>query len=569
VLLDADRHVGDWISHGRNYAETRYSPLDEINSENVGDLKLLWTFPTGLTRGHEATPIVVNGILYFTGSWSVLFAVDAKTGDLLWKYDPEVPKETAQKGCCDVVNRGVAIYEGNLYLGTYDGRLVAVDAKTGKPVWEKLTVDLSKPYTITGAPRIVKGKVIIGNGGAELGVRGYVSAYDAKTGDLAWRTYTVPGNPADGFESKALEQAAKTWKGGQWWKIGGGGTAWDSMAFDPELDLLYVGTGNGSPWVRHIRSPGGGDNLYLSSILALNPDNGELVWHYQTTPGDTWDFTATQHMILADLEIDGEIRPVIRTARRNRRPRFQGRPCRRPTDALRRSQLAADVVQPADRLRIYSCPRGRRWDPVAKKEVWRHPYALAWNGGTLATGGNLVFQGTADGRFVAYSADTGKQRWEDHAGSGIIAAPVTYTVDGKQYVSILAGWGGAFALAAGDAAKISGTEPWGQLLTFALPDEGLPPASEIEDVITAPGRLNDGQRLYHSKCAVCHGANGVSGGTSIPDLRNSRLPYQAFDMVVREGLLEKIGMPSFAGRLTAADTRLIRDYLDSQKATGG
>jgi quinohemoprotein ethanol dehydrogenase len=641
TLLAAESHPGDWIGHGRNYAETRFSPLKEIDDSNVGDLKLLWRFPTGLVRGHEATPIVVDGTLYFTGSWSVLFAVDAETGNLLWKYDPLVPKETAQKGCCDVVNRGVAVYKGNLYLGTYDGRLVAVDAKTGKPVWEKVTVDQSKPYTITGAPRIVKGKVIIGNGGAELGVRGYVSAYDAKTGELAWRTFTVPGNPADGFESKALEKAAETWKGGEWWKIGGGGTAWDSMAFDPELDLLYVGTGNGSPWSRHIRSPGGGDNLYLSSILALNPDNGELVWHYQTTPGDTWDFTATQHMILADLTIDGEQRPVIMQAPKNgffyvvdrrdgklisaekfgtvtwaeRVDLETGRPIEVPGQDYKDglavvlptpfgahnwqpmsfspqtgyvyipAQEVIGLFRQADDF-VYD-PKGWNtgtdfnvysllsrdivsghllaWDPVAQKEAWRHPYAMAWNGGTLATAGNLVFQGTADGRFVAYAADTGKQLWEDQARTGIIAAPVTYEAGGRQFVSVVAGWGGTFALAGGDAAKIGGSEPWGEMLTFALPTEGLPPNDAIEDAITKAGRLNDGERLYHSKCAVCHGANGVSGSPAIPDLRNTKVPYQAFDMIVREGLLEKVGMPSFSGRLTADDTRLIRDYLDSRK----
>jgi PQQ-dependent dehydrogenase (methanol/ethanol family) len=215
-----------------------------------------------------------------------------------------------------VVNRGVAVWKGAVYVGTLDGRLVSIDAATGKKNWETLTIDRSRPYTITGAPRIVKDKVVIGNGGAELGVRGYVTAYDAGTGKQAWRFFIVPGDPSKPFEHPEMEAAAKTWTG-EWWKVGGGGTAWDSMAYDPELDLLYVGTGNGAPWTRVARSPGGGDNLYLSSILAIRPDTGELAWHYQTTPGDNWDYTAVQHMILADLEIGGKPRKVIMQAPKN------------------------------------------------------------------------------------------------------------------------------------------------------------------------------------------------------------------------------------------------------------
>ncbi|HEY7546084.1 MAG TPA: PQQ-binding-like beta-propeller repeat protein, partial [Blastocatellia bacterium] len=300
MLRRADERTGEWITHGRNYAETRFSPLSKINSQNVSSLGLAWAFDTETNRGLEATPIIVDRVLYTTGSWSVVFALDARTGRLLWKWDPEVPREYGHKACCDVVNRGVAVYRGRVYVGTIDGRLAALDAATGKPAWQVVTVDQNNSYTITGAPRVVKGKVIIGNGGGEYGVRGYVSAYDAATGKLAWRFYTVPGDPSKPFESPAMERAAKTWTG-EWWKVGGGGTAWDSMAYDPQLDLLYIGTGNGSPWNWQVRSPGGGDNLYLSSILALRPDTGELVWHYQTTPGDTWDYTATQHMILADL----------------------------------------------------------------------------------------------------------------------------------------------------------------------------------------------------------------------------------------------------------------------------
>jgi quinohemoprotein ethanol dehydrogenase len=317
ALSHVEKRPGEWLSHGRDYAEQRHSPLAQIDEHNVEGLGLAWSFDTGTDRGLEATPLVVDGVLYTTGSWSVVFALDARTGALLWKWDPQVDRRYDEVACCDVVNRGVAFYEGRVYVGVLDGRLTALDAKTGEPLWETVTVDQTKPYTITGAPRVVKGKVIIGNGGAELGVRGYVSAYDAGTGALDWRFHTVPGDPSLPFESEAMARAAETWSGGEWWRYGGGGTAWDSMAFDPELDLLYVGTGNGSPWTRHIRSPGGGDNLYLSAILALDPDDGRLVWHYQTTPGDNWDYTSTQHMILADLEVAGRHRKTILQAPKN------------------------------------------------------------------------------------------------------------------------------------------------------------------------------------------------------------------------------------------------------------
>ncbi|TFG93748.1 MAG: PQQ-dependent dehydrogenase, methanol/ethanol family, partial [Myxococcales bacterium] len=315
LLADADAEVDDWLSYGRTYAESRFSPLDQIHEGNVAKLGLAWTYAIGSTRGVEATPIVHDGVMYATGSWSVVFALDARTGRELWRFDPEVPGAVGAHACCDVVNRGVALYAGRVYVGALDGRLIALDAQTGTRVWEVQTTDPKLPYTITGAPRVVKGKVIIGNGGADIGVRGYVSAYDALSGALAWRFYTVPGDPSLPMESAALERALPTWEGGEWWKIGAGGTVWDSLAYDPELDLLYVGTGNGGPWPQRLRSRG--DNLYLSSILALRPDTGELVWHYQTTPGDMWDYTAVQHMLLAELPIGGRVRRVLMQAPKN------------------------------------------------------------------------------------------------------------------------------------------------------------------------------------------------------------------------------------------------------------
>ncbi|MBW2414082.1 MAG: PQQ-dependent dehydrogenase, methanol/ethanol family, partial [Deltaproteobacteria bacterium] len=558
------------------------------------------------------------------------------------KWDPNVPREYAKKACCDVVNRGVAVYRGRVYVGVFDGRLAALDAETGKLVWQKVTVDQTQSYSITGAPRVVKGRVIIGNGGAEFGVRGYVSAYDADDGELVWRTYTVPGDPSKPFESPALAAAAETWKGGEWWKIGGGGTAWDSMAYDPELDLLYVGTGNGSPWTRHIRSPGGGDNLYLSSILALDPDTGELVWHYQTTPGDNWDFTATQHMVLAELEIDGQPRRVIMQAPKNgffyvldrETGEFisaekyvtvtwashvdpeTGRPQEVPgqdyKDALALVRptafgghnwqpmsyspetglvyIPAQEIQGAYRLdddfvhrpgefntgtdmNVFALSTREAvsghllaWDPVAQKEVWRHQYGLPWNGGTVATAGNLVFQGTADGRFVAYRANDGEKLWEAHAGTGVIAAPITYEIDGVQYVTVVAGWGGAFALAAGDAAAAAGVQTDGRVLTFALAPP-FPSAEEIEELLTQTGGLNDAQRLFHAYCARCHGGSAVGGGV-LADLRKSSPEVQgAFKDIVLKGIFAGKGMPSFSQWLSEAQVDEIQAYVRHQAET--
>ncbi|MBW2362042.1 MAG: PQQ-dependent dehydrogenase, methanol/ethanol family [Deltaproteobacteria bacterium] len=307
----------DWPLHGLTPGETRFSPLDAIDRETVPRLGLAWSYETGSRRGLEATPIVVDGVLYATSTWSRVFALDAATGEELWRYDPGVPGWKARHACCDVVNRGVALWQGRVYVGTLDARLIALDARTGKPLWDVRTAALGEPYTITGAPRVVKGKVIIGNGGADLGVRGYVSAYDAETGALVWRFYTVPGSRQGPHEHPELAAAAETWPEDALWETGLGATAWDSLAFDRDLDLLYVGTGNASVYPREIRSPGGGDNLYVASILALRPDTGELVWHYQTTPGEQWDYTATQHMILADLEIEGRLRQVLMQAPKN------------------------------------------------------------------------------------------------------------------------------------------------------------------------------------------------------------------------------------------------------------
>jgi quinohemoprotein ethanol dehydrogenase len=498
----------------------------------------------------------------------------------------------------------------------------------------------------------VKGKVVIGNGGAEFGVRGHVSAWDAASGELVWRFYTVPGDPTNPYEHPELEMAAKTWDpSGKYWEVGGGGTAWNSIAFDPELDLLYVGTGNGSPWSKHVRSPGGGDNLFVCSILALRPDTGELIWHYQTTPGDSWDYTSTQDLVLAELEIEGQERKVLMHAPKNGFfyviDRESGVPISaepfakvtwatgidpktwRPIEVPGLDYTGEEpvVIEPSPHgahnwhsmsfnpetglvyIPTHEIPYFFRldpdfkyrpgawnlgydftvadefprnmvsghllaWDPVAQKEVWRAQYTGPWNGGTLSTAGNLVFQGTAHGTFAAYRADDGKLLWEAPAGTGIVAAPVTYLLDGEQYVAIMAGWGGAFALAAGDAAAAAGvTDNSGRLLVFKLDGSVKLPAheamelelAEIPAVFDAEHVL-EGNLRYHRWCGVCHGPGAVGGGV-LPDLRKSNAAvYPAMEDIVLRGALLGNGMPSFDEWLAEEDVEFIRAYILTRRA---
>ena len=317
-IMSAESEPGNWLAYGRTFEEQRFSPLKQINKDTVSELGLAWYKDMGTNRAQEATPIVVDGIMFLTSSWSKVFAIDAISGETIWSFDPEVPGEVARRACCDVVNRGVAVYNGKVYFGSLDGRLFALNAETGEKVWEVNTLyDTERFYTITGAPRVAKGKVFIGNGGAEFGVRGNVTAYDSETGEQIWRFYTVPGDPSLGFEDPAMEMAADTWKGSNWWEFGGGGTVWNSIVYDADFNNIYLGVGNGSPWTRDIRSPGGGDNLFLSSIVALVVVTGQYKWHYQTTPGDNWDYTAVQDMALADMEIDGVDRKVLLQAPKN------------------------------------------------------------------------------------------------------------------------------------------------------------------------------------------------------------------------------------------------------------
>jgi PQQ-dependent dehydrogenase (methanol/ethanol family) len=587
--------------------------------------------------------------MFISAPWSTVLALDAATGELIWRFDPEVPREWGRNACCDVVNRGVALWKGKIYIGTIDGRLIALDANTGKPIWGVNTIDRTKPYTITGAPRVVKGNVIIGNGGAEYGVRGYVTAYDADTGDQVWRFYTVPGDPSQPFEHPELEAAAKTWTG-RWWELGGGGTVWDSMAYDPELDLLYIGTGNGSPWSRRLRSPDGGDNLFLVSILALRPDTGRLEWHYQTTPAENWDYTATQHIILADLEIAGRERKVLMQAPKNGffyvldrktgelisaekyvRANWAshvdpetGRPVETETadydvrpqviwpgpdgahgwhpmsfspdtglvyiPAMETSMVFAldkdfqpvvfrwntgiDWVEMAEASIRLSQPASagylKAWDPINQREAWSVKLPGTFNGGVLSTAGNLVFQGTADGRLVAYAADSGEKLWEVAVNISIVAPPIAYSVGGEQYLSVVAGWGGSVII--GQDAKVSPAyeyENVGRVFTFKLgadspipvpPQKSREPA-EVPTQVVSRESVARGSRLYSDFCAVCHGAWAI-GGAVTPDLRySSQDVNDSFEAIVLGGALSHNGMAGFSDVLDAEDVEDLHAFV--------
>lgn len=319
-LANADAEPAMWFTSGRDWRGSYYSPLEQINASNAARLGFAWDYKLGTRRGLQATPVVVDGIMYIAGNWGRVYALDAATGRERWTFVPAVDGQYARYACCDVVNRGLAVWQGRVYVASTDGWLYALSARDGSVVWRADTFaerGTGKHYTATGAPQIAGKVVVVGNGGADFGVRGYVSALDIETGALRWRFFTVPGDPKLGFEHPELEWAAKTWDPDSRWDIGGGGTVWDAMAYDPHLNLLYVGTGNGSPYKWRERSPAGGDNLFLASILAINPDTGRLAWHYQQVPGENWDYTATQKMILADLRIGGTLRQTLLQAPKN------------------------------------------------------------------------------------------------------------------------------------------------------------------------------------------------------------------------------------------------------------
>ena len=662
-IIKAESEPGNWIAHGRTYEEQRFSPLSKINKGSVSNLGLAWYKDMGTNRALEATPIVVDGIMFFTSTWSRVYAVEAKTGETIWSFDPEVPGEWARKACCDIVNRGVAVYQGKVFFASLDGRLFSLNAETGEKIWEVDTItDRSRAYTITGAPRVAKGKVYIGNGGAEYGVRGYVTAYDTETGEQVWRFFTVPGDPSLGFEDPAMEMAAKTWKGTNWWEFGGGGTVWNSIVYDPDFNNVYLGVGNGSPWTREIRSPGGGDNLFLASIVAVDADTGKYKWHYQTTPEDNWDYTAVQDMALADMEIDGEKKKVLLQAPKNgffyvidrsngkvlRAHPFAavtwathvdletGRPVENPevdysengawvlpgplgahnwqamsvdleeglvyiptqenaffyaiqedykkTGIYKRnpgrwnmgiemSSLAQNILA---NLETQPAPGGflKAFNPLTGETKWSVPIPHYWNGGVLATAGGLVFQGDALGMFSAYDKETGERLWEFNTYTSMLAPPITFEIDGEQYVSVLTGSGG------GD---LFGGEPlppieiqasltynnFGRLLVFKLGGKKELPIPDVRDKTIPEQQLADvsakevrnGESGYNEYCAVCHGFIVKSAG-GISDLRKmSSGTHDLFNQIVLEGLLASNGMASFSDVLSEEEVNNIHHYI--------
>ncbi|MBO9715104.1 PQQ-dependent dehydrogenase, methanol/ethanol family [Sphingomonas sp.] len=648
-LVGADKTPGEWMAPGRTYDEQRFSPLKAINDGNVSQLGLAWYADLPVDRGVEASPLMIGGVLYNIEPWNVTTAYDARTGKQLWRFDPKVDRDKGKLACCDIVTRGLAAWKGKILLATLDGRLIALNARTGKPVWSVDTLDPVWPYTITGAPRVFDGRVLIGNAGAEGAARGYVTAYDAETGKKLWRFYTVPGDPSKPQPNKILEMAAKTWNG-DWWKTGGGGTVWDSIVYDPELKLVYIGTGNGGPWAQVYRSPGGGDNLFLSSIVALKADTGDYVWHYQTVPGDEWDYTATQSMILADLTIGGKLRKVLMQAPKNGffyvldratgelisaepfvamnwangiDPKT-GRPRVNPearygvtpvivspgpggghnwnpmayspvtglayfpvTEMYQAYALNPDFRQsPGNMSQLGISTTGYEftrkaaadfaaknnktwltaWDPVAQKERWRVPYPVRGSGGLLATAGNLVFQGTVNGTFVAYKADTGEKVWEMPVQQVGIAAPITYAIDGVQYVAINVGWGGG--LAHSSTVKSLGfptSAP--RLLVFKLGGTAeLPPLADAGPVLARPAdttasaeTIARGEQLYAQNCSTCHGEQARGG---VKDLRRmSPETHAEFLDIVIGGKRREKGMASFADTISKDDAEAIHAWL--------
>ncbi|MFN8668733.1 MAG: PQQ-dependent dehydrogenase, methanol/ethanol family [Gemmatimonadaceae bacterium] len=676
-LLAADSQPGQWMSLGRTFKAERFSPLTQLNDTNATRLGFAWEYSARTHRGRvehgqEATPIVVDGVLYASGPWGTVYAVDARTGAEKWRYDPEVDGSYNRRACCDVVSRGLAVWKGRIYVATIDGYMVALDAATGQEIWKKDTfIDRdSRFYTITGAPQVAGNVVVIGNSGAEFGVRGYVTAYDLASGAEKWRFFTVPGDPAKGPpENKAMEAALKTWGPKTDWASGLGGTVWGEMAYDPELNLLYVGTGNSTPYSGWHRDPSRGDNLYLVSILAINPDNGELKWHYQQVPWELWDYTATANIILADLTIDGRPRKVLMQAPKNGvyyvldratgafisgKPFVfanwltgfdsAGRPRLNPAAVYEKAPAMVFPTQagghnwqpmaysPKTGLAYiparfqgmlmlgeptYKWSKGRAnmgagallgdvrdqvgpelralydgamkknpslpspatqevlmaWDPVTQTEKWRVPIGdMEWSGGgVLTTAGNLVIQGTSSGHLVVYRADNGKKLHDIDVGTGIMAAPIAYEVDGAQYVAVLAGFGGALAPAYPKNSAPYAYQNYGRILAFKLGGGAVPlppkhsPAATPEPPTLAfysDSLADRGAALFGTTCAFCHAGRGEKQLSAYPDLHHlTPQVHAAFDSIVTGGKLKANGMSSFADIFSPADVQAIHAHV--------
>ena len=650
----ADAEPGQWMSYSRTWDEQRFSPLKTINDNNVARLGLAWYADLNTFRGVQATPLFIDGVLYNVSVWNVVTAYDAKSGKVLWTFDPHVATQWARLACCGPSARGIAAWNGSIYIGALDGRLIAVDARTGTQQWSVQTFDSSWAYSITGPPRVFDGKVVIGNGGADYGVRGFVTAYDAATGKKLWRFYTVPGDPSKGPDGEAsdsvMPMATRTWNG-EWWKHGGGGTVWDSIVYDPKLKLVYLGTGNGGPHVQRFRSPAGGDNLFLCSIVAVHADTGKYVWHYQMVPNEQWDFTCTQPMVLADLKIGGRTREVIMQAPKNgffyvldrKTGKFisgqtyvpnlwasridpkTGRPEVNPESYLTetprlmtptplaahtwhpmsyspltglvylsaqeqwmvmsrvkdedfkwvpfRSNSGFDYVgHPEERKKLQEIADSREkgyllaWDPVKQKEAFRVPYPYPGSGGVLSTAGNILVQGTINKTLAIYRADSGAKLWEMPTQTVAIAGPMTYELDGEQYIAVNFGWGGSpvHGITVGPTPMQFGP---GRLMVFKLGAQGvtlppMPPPSAIPPpppLRATEDSVRKGQKLYADTCSRCHGENARGGQK---DLRYMTAQTRAqFKDIVLGGIRKDKGMASFSDLLSTDDADAIHAYL--------
>lgn len=657
-----NREAKDWLTLGGDHMMQHYSPLNQITTKNVDQLGFAWEYDAStyigtVPRGLEATPIVVDGIMYTSGAWGAVYALDAKTGKEIWKYEPDVDPSYTRRACCDVVNRGVAVWKDKVYVGILDGYLVCLNTSDGAEVWKQDTfTDRDKALTITSPPQVAGNIVMIGNSGAEYGVRGYVTAYDLNTGVEKWRFFIVPGDPAKGHDSPEMEMASKTWDPNSDWETGGGGTSWGESAYDPELNLLYVGTGNSTPYPIWFRSPAGGDNLFLSSILAINPDTGKLVWHYQTTPGEIWDYTATQNMVLADIELNGKSRKVLMMAPKNgffyvldrvtgellsaekytrvnwasRVDLKTGRPVLteqggwykdkpklvipylggghvwqpmsfNPSTGLvyipERSvpqvfkafetykyepdvdntgidysqmykfnkNVPEQIKEAADTLRSESL---LAWNPVTQKAAWKFPDGGP-DGGTMSTP-ELVFQGTRTGYLNVHDARTGKKLKEIFSGTGIMAAPTTYSIDGEQYVAVMAGYGGAETYGYLPDAVIFEYQNKGRILAFKIGGSTTPlPPKRVEIKTPAPPDTKikeelvmKGSALFVRYCETCHGGFGDNHFSQHPDLAKLQIAkHQLFKEIVLGGILIPNGMASFSNTLNENDVEAIHHFL--------
>ena len=655
ILNALENEPGSWLAHGMDFNERRFSPLTQINKDNVGELGLAWSKDLQTYHAQEATPLVIDGLIVFPSAWNVVYALDAATGEQRWVYDPGVDRGRLGTIWAPI-SRGIAAYLGRVYIATIDGWLHAVDLATGEEVWRVDTIaDRDIPYFISGAPRVGGGNVYIGNGGSEWGTRGYTTAYDAQTGDQRWRFWSVPGDPSQPFEHPEMQMAAETWKGGEWWKVGGGGNVWNSIVYDDALNQVYLGMGNAAPWARVIRSPGGGDNLFAASIVAVDAASGRMNWYYQQVPGDNWDFTSVQDMALADIEVDGQLRKVILQAPKNgffyvidrtngellRAHPFAtvtwashvdmktGRPVEQeagnydkeakwvlpgPLGAHNWQAMSVDLdaglvymsthdfawyykLDPGfEKTGIYKWEVGQlnlgmdpetgdiiegmtspasegyltAFDPLTGEIRWQNELEHHWNGGVVATAGGLVFQGEGMGRLYAYDKDTGEQLWGFNTYTSIIAPPITYEIDGTQYIAILSGSGGAESFlgkAAGTATTTYGNRP--QLLVFALGGSGRLEEPEIlastppEQPLPTTDRneIRRGSVLYHQYCAACHGGQAKSFQV-MPDLRFISEPTRnSFKQIVLEGVYENLGMGRFDKYLAEEDVDRILGYV--------